>query len=71
MVKLQKFEIVRGYHISTIQRATYDTKELGKDLFSAILNNCENDFDDLILNDLYKKLCNKDFQVELLKFISQ
>ena len=71
MVKLQKFEIVRGYHISTIQRATYDTEELGKDLFSAILNNCENDFDDLVLKDLYKKLCNKDFQIQLLKFISQ
>jgi hypothetical protein len=71
MVKLQKFEIVRGYHISTIQRATYDTKELGKDLFSAILNNCENDLDDLVLNDLYKKLCDRDFQIQLLKFISQ
>ena len=71
MVKLQKFEIVRGYHISTIQRATYDSKELGKDLFSAFINNCENDFDDLVLNDLYKKLCNKEFQTQLLKFISQ
>jgi hypothetical protein len=71
MVKLQKFEIVRGYHISTIQRATYDTKELGKDLFSAILNKCENDLDDLVLNDLYKKLCDRDFQIQLLKFISQ
>lgn len=71
MVKLQKFEIVRGYHISTIQRATYDSKELGKDLFSAFINNCENDFDDLVLNDLYKKLCNKEFQAQLLKFISQ
>ncbi len=71
MVKLQKFEIVRGYHISTIQRATYDTKELGKDLFSAFINNCENDFDDLVLKDLYKKLCDRDFQIQLLKFISQ
>lgn len=71
MVKLQKFEIVRGYHISTIQRATYDTKELGKDLFSAFINNCENDFDDLVLDDLYKKLCDKNFQTQLLKFVSQ
>lgn len=51
--------------------ATYDTKEFGKDLFSAILNNCENDFEDLVLNDLYKKLCDRDFQIQLLKFISE
>lgn len=70
MSNLKKFEVVRGYHLSTIRRARFEPSILGQGLFSAFVNSLENDVSDMVLHDLYKRLCNSEFQQKLIDWLA-